>query len=145
MSDTMYKVSDLLFKVGYMNMFLIGVLVGAASFALVYIVMTLSKIHAGMIYLHQSIDAIGKAVNMSLMKLNKIEKVTDQTMTSAENFVDALRESAEQMMMRPPNIRGLKNDSEQFDDLRSAFDEGIRRMEEDDDEGEEPEDKWKKK
>lgn len=148
MSDTMYKVSDLLFKVGYyMNMFLIGVLVGAASFALLYLVMMISKIHAGLIYLHQSIDAIGKAVNMSLLKLNKIEKVTDNTMTATENFVDALRESAEQMMMmRPPNIRGSKDESEQFDDLRKAFDEGIRRFEEeeDDEEGEDPENKWKK-
>jgi hypothetical protein len=127
-----------------MNMFLIGVLVGAACFALLYIVMTLSKIHAGMIYVHQSLDAIAKAVNLSLMKLSKIEKVTDTTMSAAENFVDALRESAEQMMMRPPNMRKL-GDNEQFDDLRKAFDEGIRQMEEDDDdEGEEPEDNWKK-
>ena len=64
-------------------------------------------------------------------------------MTAAENFVDALRESAEQMMMRPPNIK-RSGDNEQFDDLRKAFDEGIRQMEEDDEEGEEPEDKWKK-
>ena len=128
-----------------MNMFLIGVLVGAASFALLFIVMTISKIHAGMIYLNQSVDNITKAVNMSLLKLNKIEKVTDNTMVAAENFVDAIRESAEQMtMFRPPNGKKF-DDSQQFDDLRSAFDDGIRRMEEDEeDEGEEPEDKWKK-
>lgn len=127
-----------------MNMFLIGVLVGAACFAILYLVMVISKIHAGMIYLHQSMDAITKAVNLSLVKLSKIEKVTDNTMAAAENFVDALRESAEQMMMRPPNIKRL-GDNEQFDDLRKAFDEGIRQMEEDDEEeGEEPEDKWKK-
>lgn len=125
-----------------MNMFLIGVLVGAASFALLFIVMTISKIHAGMIYLNQSMDNITKAVNMSLLKLNKIEKVTDNTMAAAENFVDAIRESAEQF--RPPNGKKF-DDSQQFDDLRSAFDDGIRRMEEDEeDEGEEPEDKWKK-
>ena len=129
-----------------MNMFLIGVLVGAASFALLYLVMTLSKIHSGMIYLHQSIDAIGKAVNMSLLKLNKIEKVTDHTMAAAENFVDAIRESAEQMMMFRPPTSKKSDDGDQFDDLRSAFDEGIRRMEEDDeDEGEDPDNKWKKK
>jgi len=131
-----------------MNMFLIGVLVGAGAFALLYLVMIISKIHAGMIYLHQSIDAISKAVNMSLLKLNKIEKVTDNTMAAAENFVDAIRESAEQMMMfRPPNMRRSKSDdTEQFDDLRKSFEDGIRNMEEDDDEeGEEdPDNKWKK-
>jgi hypothetical protein len=133
-----------------MNMFLIGVLVGAASFALIYLVMLISKIHAGMIYLHQSIDSIGKAVNLSLMKLSKIEKVTDHTMTAAENFVDAIRESAEQMMMfRPPNMRKGKDDTEQFDDLRKSFEDGIRHMEDDeddeDDEGnEDPDRKWKK-
>lgn len=98
-----------------------------------------------MIYLHQSIDTVSKAVNMSLLKLNKIEKVTDNTMTAAENFVDAVRESAEQMMMRPPHMRGSRGESEQFDDLRKAFDEGIRQFEEEDDEeGEDPENKWKK-
>lgn len=127
-----------------MNMFLIGVLVGAATFALLYIVMTISKIHAGMIYLHQSLDTVTKAVNMSLLKLSKIEKVTDNTMTAAENFVDAIRESAEQMM-RPPNMR--KMDNSQFDDLRKAFDDGIRQFEEEEeeDEGEEgPQEDWKK-
>lgn len=126
-----------------MNMFLIGVLVGAASFALIYLVMIISKLHAGMMYLHQSADNIGKAVNMILLKLNKIEKVTDNTMTAAENFVDAIRESAEQMI-RPPNLRRM--DSGQFEDLRKAFDEGIRQMEEDDDEdeGEDQEENWKK-
>lgn len=129
-----------------MNMFLIGVLVGAGAFALLYLVMIISKIHAGLIYLHQSVDTITKAINLSMMKISKIEKVTDNTMVAAENFVDALRESAEQMMMmRPPNIKPTKFDNEQFDDLRKAFDDGIRQMEEDDEEeGEEPEDKWKK-
>lgn len=129
-----------------MNMFLFGILVGAGAFALAYLVMVISKIHAGLIYLHQSVDTITKAINLSMMKISKIEKVTDNTMVAAENFVDALRESAEQMMMmRPPNVKPTKFDNEQFDDLRKAFDDGIRQMEEDDDEeGEEPEDKWKK-
>jgi len=128
-----------------MNMFLIGVLVGAATFALLYIVMIISKIHVGMLYLHQSLDTVTKAVNMSLLKLSKIEKVTDNTMTAAEHFVDALRESAEQMM-RPPNMR--KMDNNQFDELRKAFDDGIRQFEEEEeeeDEGEEgPQEDWKK-
>lgn len=127
-----------------MNMFLIGVLVGAAGFGLLYVVMMISKIHAGMMFLHQSTDNITKALNLALLKLNKIEKVTDNTMSAAENFVEALRESAEQMM-RPPNMR--KMDSAQFDDLRKAFDEGIRQMEEDDEDEdieEGPQEDWKK-
>ena len=127
-----------------MNMFLIGVLVGAAGFGLLYVVMMISKIHAGMMFLHQSTDNVTKALNLALLKLNKIEKVTDNTMSAAENFVEALRESAEQMM-RPPNMR--KMDSAQFDDLRKAFDEGIRQMEEDDEDEdieEGPQEDWKK-
>ena len=131
-----------------MNTFVGGVLVGFAVFALFYCVMMLSKIHTGIILVHQLIEAQGKALQMAFMKLAKIEKVTDNTMTAVENFVDALRESAEQMMMfRPPNMRRPKgDDSEQFDDLRKSFEDGIRNMEEDDDEeGEEdPDNKWKK-
>jgi hypothetical protein len=143
MFDTIYKVSDISFKAGYMNMFLIGVLVGAGAFALLYIVMIISKIHMGMLYLHQSMDGLTKAVTVALTKLAKIERVTDNTMIAAENFVDAMRESAEQMMVRPPNKKF--DDSQQFDDLRQAFDDGIRQMEEDDEdeEGEEPKNKWK--
>jgi hypothetical protein len=115
-----------------MNMFLIGVLVGAASFAVLYIVMMISKIHTGLLYLSQSIDAIGKAVNMSILKLSKIEKVTDNTMNAAETFVDALRESAEQMQimqLRNPRMRGPMP-NEGFDDLRKSFEEGIKKFEE---------------
>jgi len=132
-----------------MNMFVIGVLVGVSLFALIYSVVMLNKLHAGIILLHQHIEAQSKSLQMMFLKLNKIEKVTDTTMTAAENFVDALRESAEQMMtMRPPNMRRHGGDNlEQFDDLRKAFDEGIRQMEEDDDiddEGEDdPDNKWK--
>jgi len=81
---------------------------------------------------------------MMFLKVNKIEKITENTMQASETFVDALRESAEQMMsMRPRNNQD--DDSEQFDDLRKSFEDGIRRMEEDDEEGEEDSDnKWKK-
>jgi hypothetical protein len=105
--------------------------------------MIISKIHMGMLYLHQSMDGLTKAVTVALTKLAKIERVTDNTMIAAENFVDAMRESAEQMMVRPPNKKF--DDGQQFDDLRQAFDDGIRQMEEDDEdeEGEEPKNKWK--
>jgi predicted small secreted protein len=131
-----------------MNTFIIGVLVGIALFALIYAVVMLSKLHAGLILVHQNLDAQSKALQMAFIKINKIEKVTDHTMSAAENFVDVLRESAEQMMtIRPLNLRGQRgSEMEQFDDLRKAFDEGIRQFEEDeeDEEGEEPDNKWKK-
>jgi len=129
-----------------MNTFIIGVLVGISLFALIYAVVMLNKLHGGMILLHQQSDAQSKALQMAFLKINKIEKITENTMQASENFVEALRESAEQMMQLRPNIRRNRDDSEQFDDLRQAFDEGIRRMEEDDDEegDEESEDKWKK-
>lgn len=131
-----------------MNTFVGGVIVGFSVFSLFYCIMMLSKIHTGILLVHQLVEAQGKALQMAFIKLTKIEKVTDNTMAAAENFVDALRESAEQMMMfRPPNMRRQRgDDTEQFDDLRKSFEDGIRRMEEDDDEegDEEPEDKWKK-
>jgi len=130
-----------------MNMFMLGVLAGVVIFAVLYSVFMLNKLHAGLILVHQMVENQGKAAQMLFMKVNKIEKVTETTMQSAENFVDALRESAEQMMTaRPPRLRN-QDDSEQFDDLRKAFDEGIRRMEEDDDEDEdsdEGKEDWKK-
>lgn len=130
-----------------MNMFMLGVLAGVVIFAVVYSVFMLNKLHSGIILLHQMLEAQGKAAQMLFMKVNKIEKVTETTMQSAETFVDALRESAEQMMnMRQPRLRN-QDDSEQFDDLRRTFDEGIRRMEEDDDEDddiEEGKEDWRK-
>ena len=129
-----------------MNTFIIGVLVGISLFALIYAVVMLNKLHAGMILLHQNSDSQSKALQMAFLKINKIEKLTENTMKASETFVDALRESAEQMMMRP-NMRRDDDDSEQFDDLRKSFEDGIRRMEDDEeDEGDEgtSEDKWKK-
>ena len=115
-----------------MNMFILGVLAGVTMFAVIYSVFMLNKLHSGLILVHQMIENQGKAAQMLFMKVNKIEKITENTMTASETFVDALRESAEQMMnMRPPRLRN-QDVSEQFDDLRKTFDEGIRRMEEDD-------------
>jgi len=128
-----------------MNMFVLGVLAGVTVFAVIYSVFMLNKLHSGLILIHQMIENQGKAAQMLFMKVNKIEKITENTMTASENFVDALRESAEQMMnMRNPRIR-RDDDAEQFDDLRKSFEDGIRRMEEDDDEGEEEQEDWNKK
>ena len=128
-----------------MNMFILGVLAGVVIFAVIYSVFMLNKLHSGLIVIHQMIENQGKAAQLLFMKINKIEKITENTMTASETFVDALRESAEQMMhMRPPHLR--KDDgSEQFDDLRKSFEDGIRHMEDDDDEGEEEPEDWNKK
>jgi len=134
-------------KVGFMNMFILGVLAGVVIFAVMYSVFMLNRLHSGLILVHQMIENQGKAAQMLFMKVNKIEKITENTMTASENFVDALRESAEQMMnTRRPRIR-RDNDAEQFDDLRKSFEDGIRHMEEgdDDDEGEEEQEDWNKK
>jgi hypothetical protein len=128
-----------------MNTFIIGVLVGISLFALIYSVVMLNKLHGGMILLHQNIDAQSKALQMAFLKINKIEKITENTMQASENFVEALRESAEQMISMRPNIR-RDDDSEQFGDLRKSFEDGIRRMEEDDDEdSDEEREDWNKK
>jgi len=128
-----------------MNTFIIGVLVGISLFALIYSVVMLNKLHGGMILLHQNIDAQSKALQMAFLKINKIEKITENTMQASENFVEALRESAEQMISMRPNIR-RDDESEQFDDLRKSFEDGIRRMEEDDDEdSDEEREDWNKK
>lgn len=128
-----------------MNMFVLGVLAGVVIFAVMYSVFMLNKLHTVLILLHQMIENQGKAAQMLFMKVNKIEKITENTMTASETFVDALRESAEQMMnMRHPRIR-KDDDYEQFDDLKKSFEDGIRRMEEDDDEGEEEQEDWKQK
>lgn len=125
-----------------MNMLLFGILIGAGGTCLLYLAFVISRIHTSLIFLHQSNEALSKAVNVMMVKLAKIEKVTDTTMTAAENFVDALRESTEQMMMRPPM-------GQQFDDLRRAFDDGIRGMEDQneeegpDDEEDDLDNKWK--
>jgi len=128
-----------------MNMFMLGLLAGVTMFAVIYSVFMLNKLHAGLILVHQMIENQGKAAQILFMKVNKIEKITENTMNASETFVDALRESAEQMMnMRSPR---MKDDTEQFDDLKKSFEDGIRRMEEgdDDDEGEEEQEDWNKK
>jgi hypothetical protein len=130
-----------------MNMFVLGVLAGVIMFAVIYSVFMVNKLHSGLILIHQMIENQGKAAQMLFMKVNKIEKITENTMNASETFVDALRESAEQMMnMRNPRIR-KDDDYEQFDDLKKSFEDGIRRMEEDDDEDEDIEEgkeDWKK-
>ena len=140
----MYKCRTFLFKVGYMTMFIIGLFVGMAAFALIASVVIFNK-------LQLEVAAMHRMMQVMALKINKIEKTSQATMDAAETFVDAIRSSAEQMMvMRPPSRGNMP--PEGFDDLRRSFEDGIRRFEENEmtdsdeedseGEGEEP---WKKK
>ena len=149
MSDTMYKVSDLLFKVGYMNIFSVGVIVGFALFALMATVVIFNKMQLEIARLAKEADNMNKALQMMFMKVNKIEKTTEATMAASETVVDALRDSAEQMQimqLRNPRMRGPLS-PEGFDDLRKSFEDGIKDMEEGIDESDEDSDEqqepWK--
>lgn len=114
-----------------MNTFVIGVLTGFIVFAVFAAVVLFYKMSQEIAMIHRIIQIIG-------LKINKIEKVTQTTMAAAENFVDALQSSAEQMQRQH---NGEQSDDD-FQDLRESFEEGIRKFEEDEDE--EGEDKWKK-
>ena len=115
-----------------MNTFVIGLLTGFVLFGIFAAVVLFYKMSQEISMIHRIIQIIG-------LKINKIEKVTQTTMAAAENFVDALQSSAEQMQRHQMNGDDSEDD---FQDLRSSFEEGIRKFEEDEDE--EGEDKWKK-
>lgn len=125
-----------------MTMFIIGLFAGMAAFALIASVVIFNK-------LQLEVAAMHRMMQVMALKVNRIEKISQTTMDAAETFVDALRSSAEQMMMRPPSRGPMP--PEGFDDLRKSFEEGIRRFEENEmndsdeedseGEGEEP---WKK-
>ena len=126
-----------------MTMFIIGLFAGMAAFALIASVVIFNK-------LQLEVAAMHRMMQVMALKVNRIEKTSQTTMDAAETFVDALRSSAEQMMIMRPPPRG-QMPPEGFEDLRKSFEEGIRRFEEnemdsdDEDsegEGEEP---WKKK
>jgi len=127
-----------------MTMFIIGLFVGMAAFALIASVVIFNK-------LQLEVAAMHRMMQVMALKVNKIEKTSQATMDAAETFVDAIRSSAEQMMVVRPPSRG-NMPPEGFDDLRKSFEDGIRRFEENEmtdsdeedseGEGEEP---WKKK
>ena len=148
MSDTIYKVSDVFIKVGYMNTFTVGVIVGFILFAVMATVVIFNKMQLEMTRLAKEVENMNKALQVMFAKINKIEKVTQSTMDAAETFVDGLRESAEQiqmMQMRNPRMRGPMS-PEGFDDLRKSFEEGIKDMEEgidDDEDSDEQQEPWK--
>ena len=134
-----------------MSAFVIGVLVGVTIFATLGNLFLVYKVK-------EELSAANKLIQLMFIKVNKLEtlvgkidKVTATTMDAAETFVDALRQSADGMYMRPPMGRGDMPDN--FDELRKAFEDGVRNYEntlneeedessQDDDEG--PEEPWKK-
>ncbi len=115
-----------------MNTFVIGLITGFLVFGIFAAVVLFYKMSQEISVIHRIIQIIG-------LKINKIEKVTQTTMVAAENFVDALQSSAEQIQRIQMNDNDPEDD---FRDLRTSFEEGIRKFEEDEDE--EGEDKWKK-
>lgn len=118
-----------------MTTFMIGLVVGFVLFAIAISVNLFNKIQLKLVELVAVADNIQKLSVATLNKTIKIEQVSQMTMEAAETFVDGLRASAE-----PPAI---PMDGESFDDLRQTFQDGIKDME--DDEGEEPDEPWKKK
>ena len=140
--------SDVSFKVGYMNTFIVGIAVGFVLFGIMASVIIFSRMQLEIARLAKETDNMNKALQMMFLKINKIEKVTQTTMDAAESFVDGLRVSAEQIqqqMMRPPRNGKIHPDS--FDDLRKSFEEGIKNiedgMDELDEDSDEPQEPWK--
>ena len=96
-----------------MNTFVIGLLTGFVLFGIFAAVVLFYKMSQEISMIHRIIQIIG-------LKINKIEKVTQTTMAAAENFVDALQSSAEQMQRHQMNGDDSEDD---FQDLRSSFEE----------------------
>lgn len=125
-----------------MNTFTVGIIVGFILFAVLMSVWIFSKMQAEITRLATEIENLNKVLRVVAMKTTKIEQMTHSTMHAAETFVDALRESADQIQLLNPSMDKL--DSNSFDDLRQSFEEGIKNMEEGDDENlEDPPEPWK--
>lgn len=112
-----------------MNTFVLGVLVGGAVVGII----------AALVFINTKLKTVIAQLHILTGKMVKMEKITENTMIAAENFVDALQSSAQQMGMRP--LQGPPGSADDFTDLRETFEDGIRNLEDDSDEDEEP---WKK-
>lgn len=123
-----------------MSTFTAGIIVGFILFAVVVSVWIFSKMQLEISRLATEVENLNKMLRVIAMKTVRIEQITQTTMQAAETFVDALRESAESMQMMNPSA--LENvDPNSFDDLRQSFEDGIKNMEDGDEEPPEP---WKK-
>lgn len=129
-----------------MNTFLMGIVAGFVLFGIVALVAIFNRMQLEIGRLSKETENMNKALQMILLKITRIEKVTIETMNAAETFVDGLRASAEQIQMLPPR-RGRGN-PESFDDLRQSFEDGIKDMEHgmddsDEEDSEGPQEPWK--
>jgi uncharacterized membrane protein len=116
-----------------MNTFILGMFIGGAVIAII----------ASLVFIFNTLKTVLGILQLLANKVTKIEKVSEHTMMAAENFVDALQQSAEQMNLRPPPT--FRKGADEFQDLRETFEEGIRNLEEDDDsDSDEEEENWKK-
>lgn len=127
-----------------MNTFLVGIVVGFVMFGAIALVLIFNRMQLEIGRLSNEVENANKVLQMLLLKIGRIEKITIETMNAAETFVDGLRDSAEQMM--PPR-RGRGN-PESFDDLRQSFENGIKDMEHgmddsDEEDSEGPQEPWK--
>jgi hypothetical protein len=133
--------------VGYMNTFVMGIVVGFVLFGVIAIVSIFNRMQLEIGRLSREVENTNKALQMLVLKVSKIEKITVETLGAAETFVDGLRASAEQSQMMPPR-RGSRGNSESFDDLRQSFEDGIKDMEHgmdnsDDEDSDGPPEPWK--
>jgi hypothetical protein len=95
---------------------------------------------AAVIFINSKLTLILNILHALSGKVLKIEKVTEATMSAAETFVEALRQSSRDMHMPMGNMGNMENPDD-FQDLRDTFEDGIRNFEE---EPEDDEENWKK-
>jgi hypothetical protein len=112
-----------------MQEFFVGMLTGVAIFGILTVIVLLFRMHT-----EQTI--IKNTLQLVWARLTKIEKLSEASLSAAENFVDALQRSAEGMGFVPPPIEG-----DDFRDLRDTFEDGIRNLEDEQDDDQE---NWKK-
>lgn len=115
----------------------VGAVIGVTLLLILAIFAVVSK-------LNNDLTKLMSAFNVLNAKVNRIEQISLATMTTSENFVDALRESNRELEMEmdeePPLLSS--NEDVSFDDLRESFENGIKKFEDDSDEDDaEP---WKK-
>lgn len=129
-----------------MGTFLLGMLVGGIVVVLAGIFGLALKIYN----LVRGVDGVVRGLHgmatVSAMQIARIEKTSQATMVASENFVDAIRQSAD-MYMRGPGMAGpFRPPVDNFNDLRETFEDGIKRFEDEMDEDEDDEQKpWDKK
>jgi hypothetical protein len=119
-----------------MHVFLVGVLVGVGLFGMCVALVLLFR-------LNTELTVVKNTLQLIWTKLTKIEKMSEVTMAASENFVNALQQSAENMMFVRSD-RPTRPPTDDFHDLRETFEDGIRNLEEEGDEGDEDEENWKK-